>query len=269
MFERFTDGARRVVVLAQEQARILNHNYIGTEHLLLGLLTDASATEVLLRLGVDPAAVKSDVEATIGRGPHPPSGHIPFTPGAKRALELSLREALQLGHRDIGTEHLLLGLIREGGGVAAVVAERQGAVLEEARRVVRERQQATAAPAGEETAPATAMLSEPPPFRMPEAQGAVVPIGGDGVAWIAGGAAAILLALLAIAALLVDRPPSGLARAGIVVLIVTVVQVAAAALLALAKRSPAVPRATAWLARGSLAWLTAAVVLFLLDALLA
>jgi prophage maintenance system killer protein len=121
MFRRFTDRARRVVQLAQEEARLLNHNYVGTEHLLLGLLGEGEgvATKALASLGISLEAVRAQVEELIGHGQSAPAGHLPFTPRAKKALELSLREALQLGHNYIGTEHLLLGLAREGEGVAA------------------------------------------------------------------------------------------------------------------------------------------------------
>jgi ATP-dependent Clp protease ATP-binding subunit ClpA len=123
MFERFTDRARRVVVLAQEEARMLNHNYIGTEHILLGLIHEGGGAAAKARdaLGISLESVRSQVEEIIGQGQQAPSGHIPFTPRAKKVLELSLREALQLGHNYIGTEHILLGLIREGEGVAAQV----------------------------------------------------------------------------------------------------------------------------------------------------
>jgi prophage maintenance system killer protein len=129
MFQRFTDRARRVVHLAQEEARLLRHNYVGTEHLLLGLLYEGEgvAAKALGSLDISLEAVRAQVEKFIGRGQTTPSGHIPFTPRAKKVLELSLREALQLGHHDIGTEHLLLGLIREGEGVAAQVLARFGA----------------------------------------------------------------------------------------------------------------------------------------------
>ena len=132
MFERFTDRARRVVVLAQEEARMLNHNYIGTEHILLGLIRegDGVAAKALESLGISLEAVRQQVEEIIGQGQQAPSGHIPFTPRAKKVLELSLREALQLGHNYIGTEHILLGLIREGEGVAAQVLVKLGADLE-------------------------------------------------------------------------------------------------------------------------------------------
>jgi len=138
MFERFTDRARRVVVLAQEEARLLNHNYIGTEHLLLGLIHEGEgvAAEALRSLGISLEAVRVQVEEIIGQGQSAPTGHIPFTPRAKKVLELSLREALQLGHNYIGTEHILLGLIREGEGVAAQVLVKLGADLARVRQQV-------------------------------------------------------------------------------------------------------------------------------------
>jgi ATP-dependent Clp protease ATP-binding subunit ClpC len=129
LFERFTDRARRVVVLAQEEARMLNHNYIGTEHILLGLIHEGEgvAAKALESLGISLEAVREQVEEIIGQGQQAPTGHIPFTPRAKKVLELSLREALQLGHNYIGTEHILLGLIREGEGVAAQVLQSSSA----------------------------------------------------------------------------------------------------------------------------------------------
>ena len=138
MFERFTDRARRVVVLAQEEARALNHNYIGTEHILLGLIREGEgvAAKALESMGISREAVRSEVEDIIGKGLQPPSGYIPFTPRAKKVLELSLREALQLGHKYIGTEHILLGLIREGEGVAAQVLVKLGADLPRVRQQV-------------------------------------------------------------------------------------------------------------------------------------
>src|SRR5207247_2361941 len=138
MFERFTDRARRVVVLAQEEARLLNHNYIGTEHILLGLIHDGEgvAAQALTSMGVSLEAVRSRVEDIIGKGGAPPSGHIPFTPRAKKVFELSLREALQLNHNYIGTEHILLGVIREGEGVAAQVLVKLGADLSRVRQRV-------------------------------------------------------------------------------------------------------------------------------------
>ncbi|HEY3483913.1 MAG TPA: ATP-dependent Clp protease ATP-binding subunit, partial [Ilumatobacteraceae bacterium] len=138
MFERFTDRARRVVVLAQEEARLLNHSYIGTEHILLGLIHEGEgvAAKALESLGISLEAVRHQVEEIIGQGGSSPSGHIPFTPRAKKVLELSLREALQLGHNYIGTEHILLGLIREGEGVAAQVLVKLGADLSRVRQQV-------------------------------------------------------------------------------------------------------------------------------------
>lgn len=138
MFERFTDRARRVVVLAQEEARMLNHNYIGTEHILLGLIHEGEgvAAKALESLGISLDGVRTQVTEIIGEGQQAPSGHIPFTPRAKKVLELSLREALQLGHNYIGTEHILLGLIREGEGVAAQVLTKMGADLNKVRQQV-------------------------------------------------------------------------------------------------------------------------------------
>jgi ATP-dependent Clp protease ATP-binding subunit ClpC len=123
MFERFTDRARRAVVLAQEESRSFNHNYIGTEHLLLGLIHEGEgiAAKTLEALHVDLETVRGELDRRIGRGASQPKGHIPFTPRAKKVLELSLREALQYGHNYIGTEHVLLGLLREGQGVAAQI----------------------------------------------------------------------------------------------------------------------------------------------------
>ena len=138
MFERFTDRARRVVVLAQEEARMLNHNYIGTEHILLGLIHEGEgvAAKALESLGISLEAVRSQVEEIIGQGQAAPTGHIPFTPRAKKVLELSLRESRQLGHDYIGTEHILLGLIREGEGVGARVLVKLGADLNRVRMEV-------------------------------------------------------------------------------------------------------------------------------------
>ena len=138
MFERFTDRARRVVVLAQEEARMLNHNYIGTEHLLLGLIHEGEgiAAKALESMGVTLSSVREQVQDIIGPGQQAPSGHIPFTPRAKKVLELSLREALQLGHNYIGTEHILLGLIRAGEGVASQVLSKLGAEPSRVRQTV-------------------------------------------------------------------------------------------------------------------------------------
>jgi ATP-dependent Clp protease ATP-binding subunit ClpC len=138
MFERFTDQARRVVVLAQEESRMLNHNYIGTEHLLLGLIHegDGGAATALEAMGISLEAVRQQVEEIVGKGQEAPSGHIPFTPRAKKVLELSLRESLQLSHNYIGTEHILLGLVREGDGLAAQILVRLGADMAEVREQV-------------------------------------------------------------------------------------------------------------------------------------
>jgi ATP-dependent Clp protease ATP-binding subunit ClpC len=138
MFERFTDRARRVVVLAQEEARVLNHNYIGTEHLLLGLIHEGEgvAAKALESVGISLDAVRQQVEEIIGQGQQAPLGHIPFTPRAKKVLELADREARALGHAYVGTEHILLGLIREGDGVAAQVLVNLGADLNRVRQQV-------------------------------------------------------------------------------------------------------------------------------------
>ncbi|MDR1214530.1 MAG: ATP-dependent Clp protease ATP-binding subunit [Propionibacteriaceae bacterium] len=138
MFERFTDRARRVVILAQDEARMLNNNYIGTEHVLLGLIHEGEgiAAKALESLGITLTAVREQVEEIIGHGQQAPTGHIPFTPRAKRVLELSLREALQLNHSYIGTEHILLGLIREGEGVAAQIMIKLGGDLNQIRDTV-------------------------------------------------------------------------------------------------------------------------------------
>jgi ATP-dependent Clp protease ATP-binding subunit ClpC len=138
VFERFTERARRVVVLAQEEARMLNHNYIGTEHVLLGLVREGEgvAAKALESLGISLKDVRGDVEEIIGQGQSVPTGQIPFTPRAKKVLELSLRESLQLGHNYIGTEHVLLGLVREGEGVGAQVLQKRGADLDGVRAKV-------------------------------------------------------------------------------------------------------------------------------------
>ncbi|HXJ64105.1 MAG TPA: Clp protease N-terminal domain-containing protein, partial [Actinomycetota bacterium] len=138
MFERFTDRARRVVVLAQGEARMLNHSYIGTEHILLGLVGegDGVAAKALEQLGISLEGVRAQVLEIIGEGDAEPTGHIPFTPRAKKILELSLREAQQLQHKYIGTEHILLGVVREGEGVAAQVLGKLGADLISVRQQV-------------------------------------------------------------------------------------------------------------------------------------
>ncbi len=138
MFKRFTDRARRVVVQAQEEARMLNHSYIGTEHILLGLIDegDGIGAKALESLGISLDTVRQQIEEITGRGQHMPSGHIPFTPQAKKVLQLSLRESEQLGHDYIGTEHILLGLLRQGDGVAAQVLVKVGADLNRVRQQV-------------------------------------------------------------------------------------------------------------------------------------
>src|SRR6202453_5160812 len=166
MFERFTDRARRVVVLAQEEARMLNHNYIGTEHILLGLIHEGEgvAAKSLESLGISLEGVRSQVEEIIGQGQQAPTGSPPFTPRAKKVLELSLREALQLGHNYIGTEHILLGLIREGEGVAAQVLVKLGADLNRVRQQViqllhgYQGKEPAAAGAPSESAPSTSLV---------------------------------------------------------------------------------------------------------------
>jgi Clp amino terminal domain, pathogenicity island component len=164
VFERFSHQARQAVVLAQEESRRLGHTYIGTEHLLLGVVgARGLAVDALERLDVQPAQLRTAVEVTVGRGGDAPAGHIPFTADAKRALEMSLREALQLGHNYIGTEHMLLGLIRDGESVAAQVLTKAGADRDRLRQVVldllgrgesRERGLGLAAPTPESLAPA-------------------------------------------------------------------------------------------------------------------
>jgi ATP-dependent Clp protease ATP-binding subunit ClpC len=138
MFERFSTMARRAIVLAQEEARLLNHNYIGTEHILLGLLheRDGAAARALGSLNVSLDAARDLVREMIGEGPRAPSGHIPFTPRAKKVLELSLREAMSLRSETIGTEHLLLGLIAEGDGVGAQILQRLGVPAGSVRETV-------------------------------------------------------------------------------------------------------------------------------------
>jgi ATP-dependent Clp protease ATP-binding subunit ClpC len=137
LFERFTDRARLAVVRAQEEARVLDHDYIGPEHLLLGLIDGGGlAPKALESQGIGLDAVRERVEQVIGRGEQAPSGHIPFTPRAKEVLRLALGEAQGLGHRYIGTEHILLGLISEGEGVAAQVLTGLGADLDGTRELV-------------------------------------------------------------------------------------------------------------------------------------
>ena len=148
VFERFTDEARRIVVIAQDESRRLNHDYIGTEHLLLGMIAsnDSVAAQVLISLGVDLASVRSQVLEIIGIGQGETPSHIPITPRGKRVFEWSLREAIQLGHHHIGSEHILLGLLREGEGIATQVLTQAGVELEPARARIAEMVAADAAP---------------------------------------------------------------------------------------------------------------------------
>jgi ATP-dependent Clp protease ATP-binding subunit ClpC len=163
VFERFTDRARRVVVLAQTEASMLNHNYIGTEHILLGLIHEGEgvAAQVFESLDISVEAARRQVEEIIGRGGDEITGHIPFTPRAKKVLELSLREALQLGHNYIGTEHILLGLVREGEGVAAQVLRTLGADLHRVRQAVIQLLSRPTASATEQEAPPGTPASGP------------------------------------------------------------------------------------------------------------
>jgi ATP-dependent Clp protease ATP-binding subunit ClpC len=167
MFTRFTDRARQVVVLAQEEARMLNHNYIGTEHILLGLIHEGEgvAAQVLESLGISLEEARDRVEEIIGQGQQAPSGHIPFTPRAKKVLELSLREALQLGHQYVGTEHILLGLIHEGDGVAAQVLAGRGVGY----ALVRERVVAVLTGRYEQADPKTRLVRLPVPADLADA----------------------------------------------------------------------------------------------------
>jgi ATP-dependent Clp protease ATP-binding subunit ClpA len=162
MFERFTDRARRVVVLAQEEARLLDHGYIGTEHILLGVIHEGEgvAAQALASLEIDLTAVREAVERLVPRGESTPSGHIPFTPHAKKVLELSLREALRLAHNYIGTEHILLGLVREREGMAAKALVQVGADLDSVRQRIEEMVTSLAEPGtlrGAETARTVSM----------------------------------------------------------------------------------------------------------------
>jgi ATP-dependent Clp protease ATP-binding subunit ClpC len=150
VFERFTDPAKRAIALAQDEAGMLNHNYIGTEHILLGLVHegDGAAARALASLNISLEDVRREVEEIIGRGQAAPAGALPFTPRAKKVLEFSFRESLQLGHNYIGTEHILLGLIREGEGVAAQVLQKLGARLDRVRLAVIQLLSGSPAPAG-------------------------------------------------------------------------------------------------------------------------
>jgi ATP-dependent Clp protease ATP-binding subunit ClpC len=175
MFERYTDRARRVVVLAQEEARDLGHNYVGTEHILLGLIHEGTgvAARALTALGVSLDEIRAQVEAIIGRGDlaHVQNGPIPFTPRTKKVLELAAREARELGHSYIGTEHLLLGLMREGDGVGAQILNSAGiefsAVRHQIRELLRGQQESYALPG--EPLPGEPPAGEPPAGEPPTA----------------------------------------------------------------------------------------------------
>jgi len=177
VLERFTDRARRVVVLAQQEARYLNHNYIGTEHILLGLVHEQQgvAARALSELGIALDAVRAEVKKIVGQGQSPPTGHIPFTPRAKKVLELSLRESMALGHNYIGTEHILLGLLREGEGVAAQVLTNLDAGLGRVRQQVVQLLSSQAGPVPPE--------QQPPPGQLRISQQAVTAgiAGGPGL----------------------------------------------------------------------------------------
>jgi len=138
VFERFTPRARNVIVLSQAEARLRNHDYIGTEHLLLALLQESEgvAAQALAALGVDFEAVRAGVDKAVGEGITPPTGNIPFTPRVKHVLEMALRESIDLGHPNIGTEHLLLGMLRDADGVGARVLIDDGVTLAVARQEV-------------------------------------------------------------------------------------------------------------------------------------
>jgi ATP-dependent Clp protease ATP-binding subunit ClpC len=186
MFERFTDRARRVVVLAQEEARLLGHTYIGTEHILLGLLAEEEGlgAQALVKSGVSLSAAREKVVAVIGEGPGTPPSHIPFTPRAKKVLELALREAIALGHNYIGTEHQLLGLVREGEGVAAKVLTSLGVTLEGLRGQILDLLSATPAQpeAGGRLTTRRQLIPPVPPCRHEPAHLVYLPveIGGSG-----------------------------------------------------------------------------------------
>lgn len=207
MFERFTDRARRVVVFAQEEARLLNHDYIGTEHILLGLLAEGEgmAAQALQSLGVTSEAAREQVKQIIGVGEQPATGHVPFTPRAKQVLELSLREALQIGHNYIGTEHFLLGLITEGGGVALQVLERLGVDLDEARRKVLD----LLGDSGER-------IVMEPPWQYPMSRGSGAPRTPN---QYEPALVSVLFVLVALAAILTEPPTPGISRWGLSLLL--------------------------------------------------
>ncbi len=255
MFERFTGRARRVVVLAQEEARLLNHDVIGTEHLLLGLTAspgDAVAKRVLSAVGVELESVRQDVEDIVGPGALPPGGHIPFTPRARRVLELALREALQLDHRHIGTEHILLAIMGEGEGVAAQILVRSGHDLSELRRRVLE-----------EVSGGTSELTiddgddggDGPTMR-PTIRGdrttasapfAPARVSADPAGRVTPGLLAVMFVLVGVVAVGIDRPPTTLGRIGLGVMLVGLV---AAVLAAAARPATLSPRLARRVGRG-------------------
>ncbi|MGH3995580.1 MAG: Clp protease N-terminal domain-containing protein, partial [Pseudonocardiaceae bacterium] len=182
MFERFSSNARQAVVLAQEECRRLNHRRIGTEHVLLGLLAmpESTAGRAMRRLGVTRDVARSDVEQIVGRGDRAPSGHVPFSPRAKKVLELSLREALRLNDRYIGSGHILMALVREGEGVAAQVLTRHVANLDRVREAARDELKAEA---GQQEPGQAGALARTPAFdevlRLAEEIAAGAPVGSQ------------------------------------------------------------------------------------------
>lgn len=279
MFERFTDRARRVVVLAQEEARLLNHNYIGTEHVLLGLIHEREgiAAKALESLGVGLDSVRTEVVEIIGRGEQSPAGHIPFTPRASKVFELSLRESLELGHNHIDTEHILLGLLRQGDGVAAHVLAKLGVNRAQLRQMVFELTggSSTAEPYSEEGWPQEGWPPEEKVLRQSPAPGWMRESSGFGpvvrdfrtslgiVALLS-----ILFVLVTIVALLVNRPLTGLASAGLVLLAggIVVSTVGAVAHLRASGRSlDGGVRVARWSAVAALMLFATASLLFILD----
>ncbi len=278
MFERFTDRARRVVVRAQEEARLLNHNYIGTEHILLGLIHEGEgvAARGLESLGIDLDSGRAKVIEIIGPGSQAPSGHIPFTPRAGIVLKLSLREALQLGHNYIGTEHILLGLIREGEGVGAQVLQRLGAEPHQVHQTVIQLLSGSSAtesegrPAGSPTQgawPTEWLIAHGDSPRSP---GFVGVVNGGGTPLGVVGALAAAFVMVAIVAVLVDRPLGNLAGTGLIVLIgaVATSTVSAAVQLLPSASGHRNERFVLWAALVALVLFAAGALLLGLDALL-
>ena len=261
MFERFTERVRRVIVHAQEEARLLHHDHIGTEHLLIGLIVDGEgvAARALAAVGVDDEAARRTVVDTVGRGTRPPSGHIPFTPRAKRSLEHSLREALRLGHNYIGTEHILLGLLRESDGAGAQCLARLGVERQRLEGTILEMLEAEPNAGWEGAHEVTGLLREPG-AEMPGGMAAVVH--GPGPLLVAA-LLAVLLLLAAIAASVADDPLSGLGRAGSIALLVGVVASVLAAVAGYA--APRIERAARWLGPAAAGAFAAAAVLLILD----